>query len=323
MKYIELPGMPRISRLGLGTWQFGSREWGYGSAYAEDEAGRIVTRALEMGVTLIDTAEAYGFGRSERIVGAALKGRRDHAYVATKYFPLDPVPQLIERHGRASARRLGIEQIDLYQVHQPNPIVPDSVIMRGMRSLCDGGVVADVGVSNYSLSRWRAAEAALGRRVLSNQVRYSLVDRAPESELLPFARENDRLVIAWSPLAQGFLSAKYDRDHRPNGTVRRGNPIFLPENLDAARPLFGVLGEVAAAHGATPAQVSLAWLLHQPNVLVIPGASNVGQLERNVEAADLELTGDEVASLRAAAQDFHPIGGLGALPRMARSWRTG
>lgn len=109
MKYIELPGMPRISRLGLGTWQFGSREWGYGSAYAEDEAGRIVTRALEMGVTLIDTAEAYGFGRSERIVGAALKGRRDHAYVATKYFPLDPVPQLIERHGRASARRLGIE----------------------------------------------------------------------------------------------------------------------------------------------------------------------------------------------------------------------
>jgi aryl-alcohol dehydrogenase-like predicted oxidoreductase len=319
MKYVDLPGVPRISRLGLGTWQFGSREWGYGSGYAEGEAGAIVARALELGVTLIDTAEAYGFGRSERIVGAAIAGHTEQTYIATKYFPLDPVPQLIERHGRASARRLGVDRIDLYQVHQPNPIVPDSVIMRGMRSLQDSGVVADVGVSNYSLSRWPGAEAALGRRVLSNQVRYSLVDRGPEAELLPFARTNDRLVIAWSPLAQG----RYNRNYRPSGSVRRGNPIFLPENLDAARPLFGVLDEVADGHDATAAQVALAWLLHQPNVLVIPGASNVGQLERNVAAADLDLSADEVGALREAAEAFVPIGGITAYPRMIASWRTG
>ncbi|MEI8081749.1 MAG: aldo/keto reductase [Actinomycetes bacterium] len=323
MKYVELAGLTRVSRLGLGTWQFGSREWGYGDSYAEGEAGRILARALDLGVTLIDTAEAYGFGRSERIVGQALAERRDDAYVATKYFPIAPIPGLVERHGRGSAKRLAIDTIDLYQVHQPNPIIPDRVIMGGMRSLQDSGVVADVGVSNYSLNRWQAAQHALGRRVLSNQVRYSLVDRAPEAELLPYARENDRLIIAWSPLAQGFLSARYDADHRPAGTIRRANSLFLPDNLRLAKPLFGVLGEVADAHGATPAQVSLAWLLHQPNVLVIPGASTVEQLERNVEAADLELAADEVGALRQAAEDFHPIGGLTAVPRMVTSWRAG
>ncbi|MEI6621201.1 MAG: aldo/keto reductase [Actinomycetes bacterium] len=323
MKYLELPGLTRVSRLGLGTWQFGSREWGYGDSYAEGEAGKILGRALDLGVTLIDTAEAYGFGRSERIVGQALAGRRDDAYIATKYFPIAPIPGLLERHGRGSAKRLEIKTIDLYQVHQPNPIIPDRVIMGGMRSLQDAGVVADVGVSNYSLNRWRAAQNALGSRVLSNQVKYSLVDRGPEADLIPWARDNDRLIIAWSPLAQGFLSARYDADHRPAGTVRRANSLFLPDNLRLAKPLFGALGEVANAHDATPAQVALAWLLHQPNVLVIPGASNVEQLERNVEAADLELTADEVGALRTAAEDFHPVGGLTAIPQMITSWRSG
>lgn len=323
MKFVDLPGLARVSRLGLGTWQFGSREWGYGDSYAQGEAGWILDRALELGVTLIDTAEAYGFGRSERIVGAALAGRRDEAYVATKYFPIAPIPGLLERHGRGSARRMEIDTIDLYQVHQPNPIIPDRLIMGGMRALQDAGMVADVGVSNYSLRRWQAAENALGRRVLSNQVRYSLVDRSAEAELLPWARDNDRLIIAWSPLAQGFLSARYDEDHRPAGTVRRANSLFLPDNLCRAKPLFGLLGEIAYAHGATPAQVALAWLLHQPNVLVIPGASSVEQVERNVEAADLELTDEEVAALRAAAEDFHPVGGLTAVPQMITNWRTG
>jgi aryl-alcohol dehydrogenase-like predicted oxidoreductase len=323
MRMVEIAGLPRISRMGLGTWQFGSGEWGYGDAYAEREASRIVTRALDLGVTLFDTAEAYGFGRSERILGAAVAGRRDEAYLATKWFPLVPLPGMVQRHGRASAARLGTPRIDLYQVHQPNPFALDSVVMGGMRELQDAGTVVDVGVSNYSLGRWRRAEEALGRRVLSNQVRYSLVDRGPEAELLPYARANDRLVIAWSPLAQGFLSARYDEDHRPAGAVRRANPVFLAENLRAARPLFGVLREVAAAHDATPAQVSLAWLLHQPNVLVIPGASSVEQLEANVAAADLVLAADEVAALRAAAEAFRPVGGLAAAPRVVAGWRTG
>jgi len=323
MKFLDLPGLTRVSRLGLGTWQFGSREWGYGSSYAEGEAGRILTRALDRGVTLIDTAEAYGFGRSERIVGRALAGRRDEAYVATKYFPIVPIPGLVQRHGTGSAKRLEVEQIDLYQVHQPNPVIPDRLLMAEMRSLQETGVVADVGVSNYSLGRWQAAQHALGSRVLSNQVKYSLVDRGPESDLIPWAQANDRLIIAWSPLAQGFLSTRYDAGHRPAGSVRRANPVFLPENLRRAAPLFAVLRDVADTHGASPAQVALAWLLHQPNVLVIPGASTVEQLDRNVEAADLDLDDHEVAELRAAAEAFHPVSGLSAVVPTITSWRSG
>ena len=321
MRYLDVPDTARISRLGLGTWQFGAREWGYGNDYANSQAERIVHRALDLGVTTIDTAEMYGTGRSERILGKALVGRRDEAYVATKYLPLLPSTGLVEKHGRASRERLGIDRIDLYQVHQANPLTPDTVLMTGMEALQDDGVVRDVGVSNYDLRRWRVAEAALGRRVLSNQVRYSLVDRGPEADLLPYAQEKDRVVIAYSPLAQGFLSAKYDDANRPSGAVRKANPLFLPDNLRAAKPLFDVLRDVASRHDATPAQVALAWLLHQPNVVVIPGASSVEQLEGNVEAAELDLTADEVAELRTVAEGFHPVTGAAAVPGVLRNLR--
>ena len=134
----------------------------------------------------------------------------------------------------ASANRLGTRRIDLYQVHQPNPVVKDGTIMRGIRALQRVGLVSEVGVSNYYLDRWRAAEQALGGRVLSNQVRYSLVDRSPERDLLPFAESTGHVVIAYSPLAQGLLSGKYDRGNRPVNRIRTSSPLFLPDNLDRA-----------------------------------------------------------------------------------------
>lgn len=321
MRYLEMDDVPRISRLGLGTWQFGSREWGYGEGFAE-QAVQIVHRALDLGVTLIDTAEIYGTGRSERIVGRALAGRRDEAFVATKHFPLIPSVDYVLKRARASRERLGIDAIDLYQVHQANPLTPDTVLMTAMERLQRDGVIREVGVSNYDLRRWRAAEGALGGRVLTNQVRYNLVDRAPEAELLGWAQSHGRVVIAYSPLAQGLLSGRYDETHRPSGTVRRANPLFLPENLRAAAPLIGTLRDVAARHEATPAQVALAWLLHQPNVVAIPGASSVEQLEHNVAAADLDLTDDEAAELSAAAEAFTPTLGAGTIPAVVRSWRS-
>ena len=120
VRYIHVAGA-HVSVIGVGAWQFGSREWGYGDAYAHGEAARIVQRALDLGVNLIDTAEIYGFGRSERIAGRAIAGRRDEVFVATKLFPVIPLAPIVERRGRSSAHRLGIEMIDLYQVHQPNP----------------------------------------------------------------------------------------------------------------------------------------------------------------------------------------------------------
>jgi aryl-alcohol dehydrogenase-like predicted oxidoreductase len=319
MRYLDIDTGKKISKIGLGTWQFGSREWGYGDSYADQVARDIVRRALELGVTLFDTAEIYGFGRSERILGQALGEDRERVFLATKILPVLPVAPVVEQRAVASANRLGARTLDLYQVHQANPVVRDRTIMRGMRALQNVGLVGEVGVSNYSLARWRAAEDALGSRVLSNQVPYSLVARSPERDLLPYAQARDRVVLAYSPLAQGLLSGRYDRDNRPANRVRAGNPLFLPDNLARAAELIAVLREVAQAHSATPAQIALAWVIRHPAVAAIPGASSVGQLENNAAAADIDLTDDQYQALADAASRFQPITGTAAIPRLARA----
>ena len=293
MKYVEVGGA-RMSAIGLGTWQFGSREWGYGSEYARGEAVKIVHRALDLGVSLIDTAEIYAFGQSERIVGQAIKGRRDEVFLATKLFPIG-LPLQVAAKARASARRLGVDRIDLYQQHWPSPMFPPGATMPRMRKLVESGLVAHVGVSNHSLEQWQAAEAAFGGPVLSNQVRFNLLDQAPERDLVPWAQANGRLVIAYSPLAQGLLSGKY-QDSSPRN-FRRLNPAFRAAAKARLKPLLAALGEIASRHQATTAQVALAWLLRKPNVVVIPGASSVNQLEQNAAAADLELSDEDDAAL--------------------------
>ena len=317
MRYIDVGGA-RLSVIGLGTWQFGSREWGYGSEYAERDAIDITHRALDLGINLIDTAEIYAFGKSERIVGKAIAGRRADAFVATKVFPILPLGPIVEQRGRASSERLGVDQIDLYQVHWPNPVVPLATTMQGMARLVEKGTVRHVGVSNFNLRQWQTAERQLGGAVLSNQVQYSLVRRQPERELLPFARNEGRVIIAYSPLAQGLLSARYDGTNTPGG-VRAGNAMFLPENIERAQPLLDALREIAAAHDATPAQVALAWVIRRPNVVAIPGASSVAQLEKNAAAADLDLTDDEDARLTETSGAFSPTTGLSAAPQLLRA----
>ena len=312
MRSLDVPGLGQVSRIGLGTWQFGSREWGYGTDYASGAARDIVRRARELGVTLFDTAEAYGVGRSERILGEALGAERGSVVVASKVFPVAPFPAVVRNRAEGSARRLGLDRIPLYQVHWPNPLVPDSVIMPGLRALLDEGRIGAVGVSNYPLERWRAADAALGRPVVSNQVQFSLASAGPLEDLVPFAEREGRLVIAYSPLAQGLLGGRYSLDSRPGG-VRATNALFGTENLRRAEPLLALLREVADAHDAKPAQVALAWLVAQPQVVVIPGASSVEQLESNVAAADLQLADDERTALTAAARAFTPVSAVRTL----------
>jgi aryl-alcohol dehydrogenase-like predicted oxidoreductase len=312
MKYLEVNGLGQVSRIGLGTWQFGSREWGYGQGYASGAAGDIVARARALGVTLFDTAEIYGFGRSERILGEALGDERAEVVVASKVFPVAPLPAVIKQRERASARRLKLDRIPLYQIHQPNPVVPDSVIMPGMADLLDAGRIGAAGVSNYSLDRWRKADAALGRPVISNQVHFSLAHPQPLDDLVPFAEHQRRMVIAYSPLAQGLLGGKYGVTNRPGG-VRAANPLFTTENLRRAEPLLDTLRDVAGAVGAKPAQVALAWLISLPGVVAIPGASSVEQLEFNVAATELELSSRDSDDLTAAARAFRPVTGLRAI----------
>jgi aryl-alcohol dehydrogenase-like predicted oxidoreductase len=318
MKYVNAGGA-RLSAIGLGCWQFGSKDWGYGREYAQATAIELVRSALDLGVTLIDTAEVYARGVSEITVGRAIEGRRAEAFVATKVLPIWPTASTVEEHGRLSALRLGVEKIDLYQVHWPNPVVPLARQMEGMRRLQAGGVVDHVGVSNFSATRWADAERHLGAPVLSNQVQYSLLYRKPDRENVPYAQAHDRIVIAYSPLAKGLLGGRYDVDHLPSGQARAMDPLCLPENVERAMPLIETLRRIAATHDATPSQVALAWLIHHPNVVAIPGASSVEQLRRNVEAADLELDDGEFEELTAESDRFTPLTGAATARAMVRA----
>jgi aryl-alcohol dehydrogenase-like predicted oxidoreductase len=316
MKYVEVGGVS-LSAIGLGTWQFGSGEWGYGAGYAAGTAPEIVARSLELGVNVIDTAEIYGFGRSERIVGEAIAGRDPLPFVATKLFPVLPVDPVVSRRAQGSLRRLGLAALDLYQVHWKNPLVPLGPTMSAMGALQASGTVRHVGVSNFTLDLWKAAQDALGGPVLTNQVQFSLVQRKPLDDMVAWAQENDRIVIAYSPLGQGLLSGRYGVDTRPAG-FRAASSAFLPENLRRIEPLLGVLREVAGAHDSSCAQVALAWLIRRPNVIVIPGASSVAQAESNAAAADVELSDAEDDALSAAAHEFHPITGSHAASALGR-----
>jgi len=293
MKFVAAGGA-RVSAIGLGAWQFGTAEWGYGEDYARDEARKIVHRALDLGVNLIDTAEMYGFGRSERIVGEAIKGHRDQVFLASKLFPVG-LPLQVASRARGSARRLGVDRIDLYQQHWPSPMFPPGATMPRIRKLVENGLVTHVGVSNHSLTQWQAAEKSFGGPVLSNQVKFNLLERAPERDLVPWAKENGRIVIAYSPLAQGLLSGKYVTSAPRN--LRRLRPAFSASSRGRLQPLIRALSEIANMHNASAAQVALAWLIRKPNVVAIPGASSVHQMEQNAAAADIELSDEEDARL--------------------------
>ncbi len=298
MKYVTM-GAQKVSAIGLGTWQFGEPGWGWGTELAHEEAIRIVHRALELGINFFDTAAVYGNGRSEEILGEALGGRRHEAFIATKVAP--PLrPDRVMQAARESLRRLDIESIDLYQLHAPDGSVPLPRTMRAIRRLMDEGQVQQVGVSNFDLNQWQEAEAALGRPVISNQVQYHLLDRRPRN-LLPYAHEEGRIVIAYSPLAQGLLGGKYGPGNVPQD-LRANFGIFNDDNLRRAPGVVETLRQVGEHYGVTPAQVALAWLLLDPQVIVIPGARSIAQLEANAAAADLRLTPGDAMRIEEATR---------------------
>ncbi len=302
MRFIDLDGQ-QLSVVGLGCWQFGAKEWGYGSEYSLEDSLAVLRRALELGVTVFDTAELYGSGRSETLVGDALHDWDRDRFLATKFLPIVPLPNVMVAHCERSLERLQVPLVDLYQIHWPNPAVPLSRQMEGMRRILASGWSRHAGVSNFSLKGWISAERCLGQAVISNQVRYNLLQRKPEEGLLDYAQQHSRLVFAYSPLAQGILSGRYHSGNAPRD-LRRANTMFTDIALDAAEPVLKLLLEVADAHHCTSSQAALAYVISHPRVIAIPGAKSVAQLESNVEAAQIELGDDEVLALRRVADLF-------------------
>ncbi len=304
MQYIDIEGM-RLSRIGLGTWQFGSREWGYGADYANETAPALIRRSLELGITMLDTAEIYGPGRSETIIGATLAqlvdGQRNGLVVATKFMPIAPAEPIVAWQVAGSRRRLGMDTLDLLYVHQKNPFVSARRIMQAVRPLVEEGLVQHAGVSNFSLDHWQEAERALRAPVVANQVQFSLVSPAPAADLVPFAESAGRVVVAYSPLCQGLLAGRTDW---PSAGGFRRPQGMLASRKPGVEPLRVTLGEIAAAHGATSAQVALAWVLSHPNTIAIPGARTVEQLEENAAAVDLVLSDEELVRLTTLSEAF-------------------
>jgi aryl-alcohol dehydrogenase-like predicted oxidoreductase len=299
-----------IAPLGVGAWTWGTtRLWGYGKDYDRSDVGRAFRASMAEGVTLVDTAEMYGNGASERIIGEILRegGFEGTPVIATKFAPL---PYRFSAKSLLSAvdkslERLGLETVDLYQIHFPSPILRIKSLMDALAETVKAGKVRRVGVSNYDADQMRQAHdrlASHGVPLASNQVEYSLLQRAPETNgVLEACRDLDVSLIAYSPIAKGLLTGKYSPGgDRPTGLVRRMGRTFGEQNLKKIEPVVNILREIGEAHNKRPAQVALNWLITQKHTFPIPGAKNESQARQNAGALGWEMTGEEAELLELA-----------------------
>jgi len=309
----------RITPIGLGCWQF-SEGGGLGGSYwptlPPDVENRIVAVSLEAGINWFDTAELYGNGRSEAALSRALlaAGRKNgDVVVATKWMPLLRTARSITATIAERRARLAPFGIDLHQVHQPIAFSSTAAQMNAMADLVEEGAVRTVGVSNFSARRMRAAHAALAARglpLVSNQVLYSLLHRGIETDgVLAVAKELGITIIAYSPLGQGILSGKFHRDPtliRARSGPRKWRFDFRHRGLERSRALVAALEEIAAAHGATPSQVALNWLVNAngETVVAIPGATSAAQAEENGGCLGFTLTEAETRRLDELSRQF-------------------
>jgi aryl-alcohol dehydrogenase-like predicted oxidoreductase len=290
--------------MGLGSWQFGDRVfWSFGQTHNESDIHAAFQTSLSEGIRFIDTAEVYGMGKSERFLGEMLKAAEQPALIATKFFPYPwrVHRSFMNRAIRNSLERLGLERVDLYQVHWPNPIIPPETIMDWMADLVKEGLVRTVGVSNFNPSQTVRAYTTLARKgipLAANQVEYHLLDRRIEKNgLLARCRELGIRVIAYSPLAKGFLTGKYSAEKLPPGP----RAMSAGGILSGIHPLLKLMTEIGQDHGGkSNAQVALNWCICK-GTLPIPGAKNAEQARQNAGALGWKLTPEQVAALDTAS----------------------
>jgi aryl-alcohol dehydrogenase-like predicted oxidoreductase len=299
----------QITRIGFGAWAIGGGGWEFGWGPQEDEQSvDAIHRALELGVNWIDTAAAYGFGRSEAVVGRALHGLSERPYVFTKASLLEgPGRRVVHSLGRdsilreahASLERLGIDAIDLYQIHWP---IPDQDIEEGWSALAElkeQRLVRHIGVSNFDVEQLRRIQEIAPVETLQSQ--YSLIERDVEGEILPFAEREGIGVVVYSPMGSGLLTGRMTRERiasMPEDDWRRQDPRFREPELSRNLEVVDRLAAVAERHETVPGAVAIGWTLRNPAVDgAIVGFRSPEQVDPLIEAANLELSDDDFTTI--------------------------
>ncbi|KQQ79029.1 aldo/keto reductase [Aureimonas sp. Leaf324] len=314
-----------VSALGLGC--MGMSEF-YGAG-DDGESLSVIHRALDLGITFLDTADMYGVGRNEELVGRALKGRRDRVVLATKFgnvrgangerLGINGRPDYLRRACDASLKRLGVEHIDLYYQHRVDPNVPIEDTVGEMGRLVEEGKVRFLGLSEAGPETIRRAHAT--HPIAALQTEYSLWSRDPEAEILPTLRELGIGFVPYSPLGRGFLTGRFQTpEDLPDDDFRKGSPRFSPDNFAKNLKLVDTVKAIAKRKNAAPSQLALAWVLAQGDDIVpIPGTKRMRYLEENAEAVHVELTADDLAEIDeafpagAAAGERYPEAGMKAV----------
>jgi aryl-alcohol dehydrogenase-like predicted oxidoreductase len=295
-----------VPAIGIGTWAWGdSLFWSYGKDYGAEQVKAAFHASVDAGIPFFDTAEVYGLGESERLLGQFLKQTDTPVQIATKYFPLPWRfnAQAVADTLTASLQRLQVDRVALYQVHWPlDFLMSQRTLMNALADEVEKGRIGAIGVSNYSAEQMRQAHqflAARGIPLAVNQVRYSLLTRQIETNgILDTARELGVTILAYSPLAQGLLTGKYTPESVQSlQGARRIDPRFNQAGLEKIAPVITALQTIGNAHQRTPAQVALNWLVAQGNVIPIPGAKNANQAIQNAGAIGWSLSPEELAQL--------------------------
>jgi aryl-alcohol dehydrogenase-like predicted oxidoreductase len=300
---------PVVKPLGIGAWSWGDKLfWSYGKDYGEQDVRQAFDAAVEAGVTFFDTAEVYGPGESERLLGRFMQQCDRPIQIATKYapYPWRLTKGAVAKALSASLERLQCDRVALYQVHWPFALLMgQDTLMNALADEVERGRIEAIGVSNYSAKQMRKAHDILARRGIPlavNQVRYSLLARKIEQiGILDTARELGVTILAYSPLAQGLLTGKYQSDRIPSG-ARQFDARF--KQADTLQPVLSLLREIGENHQRTPAQVALNWLIVRGGTIPIPGAKNAAQARDNAGALGWRMSSEEFDRLDKATQPY-------------------
>lgn len=306
-----------LTRVGLGTWAIGGGNWAFSWGSQDDEQSiATIHHALDLGISWIDTAAVYGLGHSEEIVGRAIKGRSEHPYVFTKCSLVwDQSRQVgnslkadsVRRECEASLRRLGVDAIDLYQIHWPNPEPEIEEGWAAMAELKREGKVRHIGVSNFNVAQMERLQRIAPVETL--QPPYSPIDREIEREILPYRQQHNIGVIVYSPMASGLLTGRMTRERVSNleqDDWRRNDKRFQEPQLSQNLQLVELLRRIGERHHVSPGAVAIAWTLRHPAVTAaIVGARRPEQIDETVPAANLQLTGEDIAEIDSFLRE-HP-----------------